>query len=147
MLSLEQQVISLALAQTLKALGVAQESLYVWSVPVPARAKDEVERKAVERVGTGLYEATAAWTDVFDTYAAFTSVELGALLPAVIEIEGRDRWLRIEKDDGVSAPSVWRVQYEEEGQEVGPSFEAEREADARAQVLIYLLEHHLLARQ
>jgi hypothetical protein len=63
----------------------------------------------------------------------------------VIEIEGRDRWLRIEKDDGVLGPSVWRVQYEEEGQEVGPSFEAEREADARAQVLIYLLEHHLLA--
>jgi hypothetical protein len=31
--------------------------------------------------------------------------------------------------------------------EVGPSCEAEREADARAQVLIYLLEHHLLALQ
>ena len=67
------------------------------------------------------------------------------MLPAVIEIEGRNRWLRSEKDDGVSAPSVWRVQYEEEGQEVRPSFEAEREADARAQVLIYLLEYHLLA--
>ena len=144
MLSLEHQVVSWALAKTLKALGVAQESLYVWSVPVPERAKDAVERKALERVSIGLYDATAAWTEAFDTYAAFTSVELGACLPAVIEIAGRDRWLRIEKDDGVLGPSVWRVQYEEEGQEVGPSFEAEREADARAQVLIYLLEHHLL---
>src|SRR5262249_30437332 len=113
---------------------------------VPERAKDEVERNAVEQVGIGLYEATAVWTDAFDIYAAFTSVELGALLPAVIDIGDRDRWLRIEKDDDVSAPSVWRVQYEEEGQEVRPSFEAEREADARAQALIYLLEHHLLAR-
>src|ERR1043166_4356439 len=145
MLSREDQVTSIALATRLKALGVPQESLYVWSVPVPERAKDTVERKAVERVGIGLYDATAAWTDAFDLYAAFTSVELGALLPAVIEIGGRDRWLRIEKDDGVVGPSLWRVQYEEEGQEVGPSFEAEREADARGQVLIYLLEHHLLA--
>src|SRR5262245_8193237 len=99
MLSLEHQVTSLALAQTLKALGVTQESLYVWSVPVPERAKDEVERRAVERVGIGLYEASAVWTDAFDTYAASTSVELGVLLPAVIEIAGRGRWLRIEKDD------------------------------------------------
>jgi hypothetical protein len=145
MLSREDQVTSLALATRLKALGVPQESLYVWSVPVPERAKDAVERKAVERVGRGLYEATAVWTEAFDLYAAFTSAELGALLPAVIEIGGKSRRLRIAKADGGSTSSVWRVQYEAEGQEVDPSCEAEREADARAQVLISLLEQHLLA--
>ena len=73
-------------------------------------------------------------------YSAFTVAELGELLPDFIEVDNTNWTLTAEK--GFSGS--WDIRY---GHEVRISGKADTEADARARMLIYLIEHDLIERR
>lgn len=127
-MTLEQQVCSLELAKRLKELGVKQDqSLFWWTG------------------SAGYYEIkTTPWAmgnginisqQIGETYSAFTVAELGEILPRYIEHDGFSLELQIIR------LSVWRFYY---GKEIFlTTGNDDTEADARAKMLIYLLENNL----
>lgn len=139
-MTLESQVCSLELAKKLKELGVKQKSVFYWT-------RDSLYGWQLKREGE-LFEGSE-WEhfecdgDVF----AFTVAELGEMLPA--RINGFE--LRIEKRDlfppGEKVGIEWEVAYYELGYEDELRFDkqaADTEADARAKMLIYLIENKIM---
>ena len=133
-MKLEQQVCSFELAKRLKELGVKQESFFVWSghtEPATLWRHDAWAERDIYPLKKGLY------------YAALTIAELGEMLPmSVGHSDTGEEWLFCTKvGDGYS------VGYGEIGDR-GIDFmhmeEASTEADARAKMLIYLLENNLI---
>jgi hypothetical protein len=137
-MKLEQQVCSLDLAKRLKESGVKQESCFYWwrrtensewlilhynSLDIPNR-----ERKYQEFT------------------SAFTVAELGELLPLNVMPESHRKitysngyWLECHKEN-----SQWNVSYRT-GRRIELCFKvSDTEADARAQMLCYLLENKLI---
>ena len=130
MMPLEQQVCSHELATRLAELGVRQESVFWW-----------VDGKLTYTGGRASHAPRHAGI------AAFTVAELGEMLPDDIIIPAKNgkpqtHWLRFGRYRG-AGQRFWcaypggtaRTTLEER---------AHTEADARAQLLISLLEHHLL---
>jgi len=126
-MKLEDQVCSLELAKRLKELGVKQESYFYW-------ISDEDENFVVP---TGTYD----WGDwpgyeKFEPkYSAFTVAELGEMLPT----------------NKVQTLKWFDVYYCESWQDVvdkaGPIGRetSKKEADARAKMLIHLIEKGIVA--
>jgi hypothetical protein len=128
-MKLESQVCSLELAKRLKELGVKQESVFYFykgsSKPEPLNAPDV----ALQR----------RQPDVFAAYyvSAFTVAELGEMLP--------DSYFTSRYTDGFSDSHPnkgwhgrnWTTREFHEGG-------CKTEADARAKMLIYLLENKLM---
>lgn len=89
-------------------------------------------------------------TYIFNTYPAYTTAELGALLPREIEHNKND-WSRAYYilyaysspiDDKPSEPSVWYEDNDLHGDDmILHGTGAVTEADARAQMLIWLIEN------
>lgn len=126
-MKLEQQVVSLELAKKLKELGVKQESYFHWR---------ELED------ATFLVSDCDCSSPDGDDIAAFTVAELGEMLPSIIiDFELKYR-LKIEKTD------IWEIIYEEVTNENEKGFllvaDDQTEADARAKMLIYLIENNLI---
>lgn len=116
-MKLEQQVVSLALAQKLKELGVPQDCIFFWWVNPSGKAQL-----------THANEFGALHKAVFDgEYAAFTAAELGEMLPEKVCWRGykkfQDRWYMSFGD-----------------------FEAvgTTEANMKGVMLVYLLENKLI---
>ena|SRR5258708_4404260 len=121
-MKIEEQVTNLELSKKLKELGVKQESLYYWG--------------KAGMLGWQINNANYArsrWS-IFHIISAFTVAELGKLLPDTIEVNNTHWTLTIEK----SFTGSWDVRY---GNEVRVSGKADTEADTRAKMLIYLIEH------
>ncbi len=121
-MKLENQVCSLKLAKRLKELGVKQESLYYW----------------VEKHGEYLLRNINQKGDWDDTnwrksYSAFTISELGELLPVGFHIDKYKDLFRIGGGQIYLDTDVEPY-----------DFEAKTEANARAKMLIYLLENKLI---
>jgi len=112
---LEDQVCSLELAKRLKALGVKQESAFVWMRDGFSDGKYLLHERPKIRPDVGI--------------AAFTVAEIGELLPSGY------RTTRFE----LSVGNVWDCDHPST---VDPDDEtqANTEADARAKMLIYLIE-------
>lgn len=129
-MKLEDQVCSLELAKKLKELGVKQESALVWSLDV------------VDGFCLVLREIQEPDIGPNDC-AAFTVAELGGMLPGHI---GMDWFLQFWKSD-FSGPASFSINYKDpktEGKpEIGWMLETiieKKEADARAEMLIHLIE-------
>jgi hypothetical protein len=131
MMPFEHQVCSREFATRLAELGVGQESRFWW-----------VDRKLVYTGGL------ASHAHLQGGVAAFTVAELGEMLPDDISIPAKNgklhtHWLRFGRYRA-AGPRFWcaypggtaRTTIEER---------AYTEADARAKLLIYLLEHNLLS--
>lgn len=136
-MKLEQQVTSLELSKKLQDLGVKQESLYDWVV-------DSSKLPQVLMHSTGI----ATWGEVI--CSAFTVAELGELLPNYIERNGEVFNLETNPAcylDGKTTYGEWSVGYWKHGQNGGAKGITEvldeNEANARAKMLIYLLENKL----
>lgn len=133
---LEQQVISLELAKRLKELGVKQDSQFYY-----------VNELLVFKTDIGCYAKSGA--GVNDKYlqenevvAAYDAAELGEMLP--YEIDGK------LLDMSKGSDGTWSVYYTKNalGAITKPTFiedqGADTEADARAKMLVYLIENRLL---
>lgn len=127
---LEEQVVSLELAKRLKELGVKQESIFAW-------CKNELGHITLVYLPQWIPQIKkhGEW------WAAFTVAELGEMLPPLCEIK------RTRENN-------WRLEYistltVKDGR---PHFDrhsvrADTEADARAKMLIYLIEQKLIPTQ
>lgn len=127
-MKLEEQVVSLELAMKLKELGVKQESHLVWEPPntewgwtdwiiIPFSEKHEPE----------------------NYYHAYTVAELGEMLLCEFHTEETTYHLVTSKEY-----TGWHIRYDShlDGQYVG--IQEHTEADARAKMLIYLIEQRLI---
>lgn len=141
-MELEKQVTSLGLSKKLKELGVKQESMFFhfateieedglawWNVLGKEPRKGKKVRQYLDSVGR------------CSSCSAFTVAELGEMLPPEVTIENEPSWLVTGK--GISF--VWGVGYRKIN-EFGMTHrqDANTEADARAKMLIYLLENKLI---
>lgn len=138
-MKLADQVCNLELAQKLKELRVSQESLFWWGVEAG------LENTYHPRVCTDL----SRWDDenMIPVCAAFTVAELGEMMP---ENYYSFHWSHL----ATLGTRVWTVSVQEfdENDELKKKLlpptiggcSASTEADARAKILIYLLENNLL---
>jgi len=126
-MKLEEQVCSLELAKKLKELGVKQESLFYWSTYDDGNSKERPGIAFVDDCNLSFME---------DLVSAYTVAELGEMLKtksdraylAPVPVNGR--W---------NAPSVREGKIVDLGR-----FGVMTEADARAKMLIYLIENKLI---
>lgn len=129
-MKLEQQVCSLELATKLKELGVKQESYFVWH----GDGSEENPWKVFIRSQTG------------SNIPAFTVAELGEMLPRVVTKDEK-LYLLTPSAGGNGLRFIDYVTYHNG---VGtflaayPYIEGDTEADARAKMLIYLIENNLI---
>lgn len=151
-MKLEKQVSNLELSKRLKELGVKQESIYTWVESFGDNKTYKDGTKDGEYKLTDFcrcvsnYYARGYESDIHPMYHAYTVAELGEMLPdmfiwadgskvqiasgKIIEKIDQNKWATII----VPADPRHRLHIEK----------AETEADARAKMLIYLLENNLL---
>lgn len=138
-MKLQDQVCSLELSKHLKDLGVRQESYFVWIDKFPMFNENGPVLK--------IHEIVQEWGDKFltgpvrtavatQTYSAFTVAELGEMLPQYFESWRFSDTKKKDKDR-------WECAGHEEGNPT-PPFDGVTEADARAKMLIYLIENKLI---
>ena len=127
--AIAKQVCSPAVAQTLKERAVPQDSLWYWvasrrgQYPLLYTAEEVAELPLFQRVAV----------------SAFTVGELGERLPGAIEQDDEVLHLRCEK-----SARGFTVAYGLRGEPQGRiERKAPGEAEARAQMLLYLLENNL----
>lgn len=133
-MKLESQVVSLGLAKKLKELGVKQESLFYWT-------------ENGQLVTTDQYDDFLEWVDtvgkpadfsVEKHYAAFTVAELGEMFP------GNDGENYYMTNKGMMGRLWYCSLVNMVTDKAVYTEEADTEADARAKMLIYLLENNLI---
>lgn len=126
-MKLEDQVCSLELAKSLKELGFRQESEFYWKSPEwMLVAKQDFEPSVLEyAIGHGSL-----------VFSAFTVAELGEMFPN----DWRKRYFSMRNGDGwccwISSEGYWN-HWEDTTQ-------SETEANARAKMLIYLIEQGII---
>lgn len=136
-MKLENQVCSLKLAKKLKELGVKQDSLFYWVIysgsylgshEYVIRSSEDIEK----------YKYL-----IIEKYSAYTVAELGEMLPAEIIIENIDYGLIMIK--GLHNIKYILTYYNDKYKKgLMRAIGSEMEADARAKMLIYLLENKLI---
>lgn len=119
-MQLEEQVCSLELAKRLKELGVKQESVFSWRVPT---GRDKIPKPLADEEIRLVYLWHEYQKELWDTYSAFTVAELGEMLRPHLK---KSIWLADIRD------AMEQATYMED------------ESDARAKMLIYLLENNPL---
>jgi hypothetical protein len=134
-MELEKQVVSLDLSKRLKELGVKQESLFYWVEMYEEPAKLFSADWALDKRRLANKQ--------YHNYSAFTVAEMGEMLPKTVKyfrsqvtgdvMQGRGTWPYYSE--------LWQP----EGKTITRS--GDTEADARAKMLIYLLENKLLTSQ
>lgn len=128
-LPLEQQVCSLESAKRLKGLGFRQESLYFWI--------HIMESKTVMESKTDVWSLLPHdWRHVKESgISAYTVAELGEMLP----ISVKDLFhLTIKRSS-----KEWMLWYTSYAEHLHSAIET-TEAECRAKMLIYLVEHKLM---
>lgn len=127
-MTIDQQVITLEQAKKLKELGVKQESLFTHIVQAEARYHG-IHYAMIE----DLYIRDEQYV-LWDEYSAFTVAELGEMLPMFPEYS----WQTYKH----SADDEWRCQVMD-----GQEGVCKTEAQARAFILIHLLENNIISIQ
>lgn len=127
-MELERQVVSLELAKKLKELGVPQESLFFWCSDYQG-----IMLLSQQEYSDNLRNKTPQLSKIA---SAFTVAELGEMLPEIFRSEKykRGKWIC---HDGRECTEPITEEL----------FEADTEADARAKMLIYLLENNLIKKE
>jgi hypothetical protein len=145
-MELTKQVCSLELAKRLKELGVKQDGLHAWWVNHSFPKVDKPDKYNADHwrapitysVQPKYFDKPLAWGHNDELCSAFTVAELGEFLPASITLDKGDTHNCIFTD---RFHEKWLVGYTDiRDDDVNY---ADTEADARAECLIYLLEHKL----
>jgi len=124
-MKLEDQVCNLELSKKLKNLGVKQESLFYWVLVNPQVNQWELTVK--ENAKSFLNK---------DKVSAFTASELGEMLPNYTEIKKC-----FPKN---ITGTFWQVSYIQPKPYLTHFEDDDTEANARAKMLVYLLENNLM---
>lgn len=149
-MNLKQQVCSLDLAKRLKELGAEQNSIFYWSVPDPSKASNKREELILSKdCEVMLCFRQADWGEKFKTVSAFTVAELGEMLPISITRSDKQKFSPVfYKNRGdFHDETRWSIEYSSytlDNGEIEVQRVADTEADARAKMLIYLLENKLI---
>lgn len=130
-MKLEDQLCSLELAKKLKELGVKQESLFY-----------RFDHGDHQYIFCKEYEQYSPHVNlnIEDGYSAFTASELGKMLPDSLESNTAsycEKHLIYQKSKGIHGIGYWKGDH----QQAYPSFNDETEANCRAKMLIWLIEH------
>ncbi len=138
-MKIENQVVSLELAKRLLELGVDKESLFYWMIP---KNKADIEA-GMPRDGEYVLARLRDFGSVNLDWlaAAFTVAELGEMLPAYIRQPNSGEMINLQMqkmDEDSFVISIMSRTDKVYG--VGST----KEANARALMLIYLLENNLL---
>jgi len=142
-MQLEDQVVSLALAKRLKELSVKQDSLFWW------RKNSMASEPGVYYIPDREMMNLAVLSGKLELEcAAFTVAELGEMLPRRLPWESKDLFLIVYLEIyPLGTRKGWLVNYvaERDGITYSPyAEEAATEADARAKLLISLIEKKLI---
>jgi len=126
----EKQVVSLELAKRLKKLGVKQNSQWYWEIRIFQLAPDWMKNTPDAQLMECDYEKKEDWKHYkFEYYSTFTVAELGEILPYYVHSYKEDarsgRWCCDEGDKQCFSDT---------------------EANARAKMLIYLVECNKIQR-
>jgi hypothetical protein len=154
-MKLEQQICSFEHAKRLKELGVKQDSYAWWTQDkTPTNSNQYEYGIPQEQMRWRVFpyqQSKLSTSSVYEEYSAFTVAELGQLLPKDI-YDGRKSW--IGSLDLFVGGEDWGVGYthgEQDSGNVVSSYKGKEiyvedatEADARAKMLIYLLENKLI---
>lgn len=124
---IERQVCNLELSKRIEELGVKQESYFYWCKII---GTDKWEINKFSEDGE---DQIKSWLTDEIALSAFTVSELGEILPIGIECYKR------EKDDYVVTYSISNYNYKQ--------INDKNEADARAKMLIYLIENGLINKE
>jgi hypothetical protein len=158
-MKLEDQVTSLELSMKLKELGVKQESLFYWfdtrnTGDLPKWYLDTYDNLADD---LGWNYKTGRTKKVDRLYSAFTVAELGEMLPQdIIHIEkGYSKDYEVKLSFGTNFNECWYEadddtcpdgcgDYYSKSISYNDTSDQDTEADARAKMLIYLIENKLI---
>ena len=137
-MKLEQQVVSLELAQKLKDLGVKQEGEFRWYQNNHSILKADVGKKFWYLRHK---DNQMSWNN-YGMVSAFTVAELGEMLPKEITVSGGTfAQLNCRRDGN----GYWYISYREQAtMRMIADIGADTEADARAKMFVYLLENNLI---
>ena len=128
-MQLEKQVCSLELAKRLKKLRVKQDGLFYWAqVKIDGEEYNDIFKGAIRAGEPMKYIASA-----------FTVAELGEMLPTCIPNSEPLTMNHGLFGYGKTAKHRWQCMYYDV-----KFFNEDTEADVRAKLLIYLLEHKLI---
>lgn len=130
-MKLEAQVVSLDLAKKLKALNVKQESTFYWVLDFVIQnwaGKSDFTGKMEDRPAKKRWTLAMAKGEHEEIYSAFTVAELGEMLPFTVA------YFKQESGKYICALASGEFVTDD----------CDTEADARAQMLIYLLENKLI---
>ena len=138
-MELEKQVCSLELAEKLKDLGVPQDSIFYW-------VRSDLGNMGVQYVKAFVHQRRPPDTDTFEYLSAFTVAELGEMFPTTIYDQSGEYFLNL----GATSENIkygntreFTVSYVGIEKDIIHIHE-HTEADARAKILIYLIENKLI---
>jgi len=129
-MKLEEQVCSLELAKRLKELKINQESIFYWRRWVPIRGSSYI----TPEWSLSYYKGS---DDDYEVISAFSVAELGELLPDLIKIRAENYFITMDCDKYIYYENIKKtceIHFMDNGDEF-------TEADARAKMLIYLIEN------
>lgn len=130
----EKQLTNLELSKKLRDLGVPQDSLFYWDM--------RPTNNGIEIKPRGIFYQKPRNGDHDYIISAFTVAELGELLPRRITV---DRWTWICFKDAVEGTDIWNgIIVDENKEKEIKRILSETEADARAKMLIFLIEQGYL---
>lgn len=135
-MKLHNQVCTLELAQKLKELGVGQQSTFYWCKP-----EDSPEMTYPNWILNFGKITSLNRSLPWQYLAAFTVAELGEMLPDEFDADEVTCFITITR----GLRRYWSVGYRPNGNPwVRYAHDGDTEADARAKMLIYLLENKLI---
>lgn len=141
-MKLENQVTNLELSKKLKGLGVKQESLFYWMFS----AFSKPERQIIYYEDKVQLEKDFV-SNRYDLTSAFTVAELGEMLPEEIE-DPKTKYifgLHLNKVESKNWEVWYEYRWNDEERLIGEQvFYSDTEANARAKMLIYLIENKLV---
>jgi hypothetical protein len=131
-MKIEDQVVSLELAKELKELGIPQKSLF-YITPNKEIADKERIKFLSENIPFEL-----------EYYSAFTVAELGEMLPMEIKRDYYFETTRMMREKEVLKRDHWLCGYYKDHKKYFYQVLGYSEADARAKLLLYLIENKLI---
>jgi hypothetical protein len=153
-MNIEKHVCSLPLAKRLKELGVEQKSTWYWNTIYMGEPQLSLYNKDTE--GDGFFKCGVNAMDFPDIsdfrkpyYSAFSGTELGILLPDYFIFPNTENKVKVSRVEEPMDNNIKNISYMQQG--VGDkkihmvcSVSNYSDVEARAIMLVYLLEHKLV---